>query len=273
MRPADGWAWDYFHGNSIEPPRPGGQTLVVSARKTSAIYGVDRVTGKLRWILGGKQDEFGLSSAATFCAQHDVRRLPAGELSIFDNGGTALRGGCPRHSGRVLRLHLDTARRRAGLVRSIGSRSSADGGRALWPAAVGSARWQRNGDVLINWGNTGRITEVAPDGRVRFKLQLAHWTYRAVRAQWHGRPRGRPAVAARRAGGRIDVWASWNGHTGIRRWRVVVGPAPEALRPVDSARFADLETRIRVRSRAALVAVEALDRHGRPLGQSPPVAP
>ena len=23
-RPTTGWAWDYFHGNSIEPPRPGG---------------------------------------------------------------------------------------------------------------------------------------------------------------------------------------------------------------------------------------------------------
>ena len=41
-----------------EPPPEGGNTLVVSARKTSAIYGINSITGRVRWTLGGKQDEF-----------------------------------------------------------------------------------------------------------------------------------------------------------------------------------------------------------------------
>ena len=63
-RPRTGWSWDYFHGNSIEPPRSGGRTLIVSARKTSAVYGIDRGTGRVRWVLGGRQDQFGLGVGA-----------------------------------------------------------------------------------------------------------------------------------------------------------------------------------------------------------------
>ena len=269
-RPDDGWAWDYFHGNSIEPPGRGGQTIIVSARKTSAVYGIDRVTGDVRWILGGKDDQFALPSEFTFCAQHDVRRLPGGDISIFDNGGTALGGGCPRHRARVLRMALDTDRRHVRIRRCLWSTRSADSHGGLWPAAVGSARWQRDGDVLVNWGNTGRITEVSRHGRVRFKLQLAHWTYRAVYSDWHGSPRGRPAIHARRTGERIEVWASWNGHTAIRRWRVLAGTTRDDLSPLTTAGFRDLETRIVARSSASLIAVQAIDRRGRVLGTSLP---
>jgi len=79
--PSDGSHWDYFHGNSIEAPARGGRTIIVSARKTSAVYGIDRVTGALRWVLGGKDDDFGLVERHPrwqFCAQHDARRLPGG---------------------------------------------------------------------------------------------------------------------------------------------------------------------------------------------------
>jgi hypothetical protein len=42
------YSWDSFHGNPIEPPDRRG-TLIVSARNTSAIYGIDRRTGRLLW--------------------------------------------------------------------------------------------------------------------------------------------------------------------------------------------------------------------------------
>ena len=272
-RPDSGWAWDYFHGNSIEPPRPGGRTLIVSARKTSAVYGIDRVTGRVRWVLGGKHDQFGLPAARRFCAQHDARRLPDGDLSVFDNGGTQLPGNCGKHPARVMRFQLDTKRKRARLVRVLGSRGSSDDRAGFRPSAVGSARWQPGGGVLVSWGNTGRVTEISRRGRVRFKLQLGVWSYRAVRAHWRGRPGGRPAVAARRTRGGIDVWASWNGATHVRRWRVLAGPAPERLGHTGAgAAFAGLETRIRVRSAARYVAVQALGAGGAVLTTSAPVA-
>src|SRR5262249_2045118 len=36
-----GVPWDYFHGNAIDPPTPEDPTVMISARNTSAIYGVD----------------------------------------------------------------------------------------------------------------------------------------------------------------------------------------------------------------------------------------
>lgn len=272
-RRSSGWAWDYFHGNSIEPPRSAGHTIVVSARNTSAIYGIDRATGDLRWILGGKQDQFGLVDrhpAWQFCAQHDARRLPDGDLSVFDNG-TSLGEGCPGHRARVLRFRLDTASKTVELAHRIPSDDFSDDGAGLHPSAVGSTRW-REGDALVNWGNTGRITEISGAGRLRFTLQLAHWTYRAVLAEWHGRPPGRPAVAARRTGEQVDLWASWNGATEIHRWRILAGTGADDLRGIgESFRFADLETRMRLRSGASHFAVQALDRTGRVLGESSPV--
>jgi hypothetical protein len=72
-----------------------------------------------------------------------------------------------------------------------------------------------------------------------------------------------------RDGGDLDLWASWNGATEIRRWRVLAGSTPEDLvatgKPVT---FADLETRIRVRLADGYVAVQALDAGGAVLGQS-----
>jgi hypothetical protein len=278
--PADGTPWDYFHGNSIEPPGNGSRTIVVSARKTSAVYGIDRVTGELRWILGGAQDQFHIVDrhpAWRFCAQHDARRLSNGDLSLFDNGGAALSGGsrCPIHTARVLRFKLDERRKEVRLIRSISSRSSSDDGSGYRPTAVGSARWQPNGDVLVNWGNTGRVTQVTPAGGVRFKLQLAHWTYRATRAIWSGRPGGRPAVAARRRrGGEVDVYASWNGATNVVRWRILTGAAPDDLHGLGrSFAWKNLETRMCVRTAARYYAVQAVNRARRVVGESVPVQP
>jgi hypothetical protein len=246
----------------------------VSARNTSAVYGIDRRTGRLRWTFGGKRDEFGLTRRQQFCAQHDARPGPGGRITIFDNGGLVLGDmrDCPLHLARVQSFRLDLRRRRARLERTIRSQPSSDDGSGLYVWAMGSARRQANRNLLINWGTTGRITEVTPQGQVVYGLQLAYYSYRAVRSPWRGRPLGAPAVAAARRGrSGIRVWASWNGATEVVRWRVLAGPGPEALRRAGSARFAGLETRILVRSRASFVAVEALDADGTVLGRSAPV--
>jgi hypothetical protein len=122
----------------------------------------------------------------------------------------------------------------------------------------------------VSWGTTGRITQVSPRGRVKLKMQLERWTYRATRAEWTGLPLGRPSAAARRIDSRTaHVYASWNGATLIRSWRVLAGDDPDALSAVGAPHpFEDLETRMRVRTRAGFVAVEALDADGVVLGRS-----
>lgn len=266
-RPRRRYSWDYFHGNSIEPP-DGSGTIIVSARNTSAIYGIDRATGALRWTFGGKRDEFGLARRHRFCAQHDARRAPGGTLTIFDDGGLALGNerDCPLHRARVQRFRLDVRRRRARLIDTIGSGAASTDGRGLWVWAMGSARRQPNGNLLIDWGTTGRITEVTPRGELVYGLQLGYYSYRAVRSRWRGTPVGPPAVLASRAGPEVRVWASWNGATEVARWRVIAGG-----RSAGSARFAGLETLVRARTRAPVVTVEALDADGDVLGRSEPV--
>jgi hypothetical protein len=172
-----------------------------------------------------------------------------------------------------MRFRIDGVRRRVRLLQSVSSRSSSDDGRGFFPGAVGSARWQPNGDALVDWGNSGRITQVSRRGTVRLSFQLEHWTYRAVRDYWRGSPGGRPAIAIRpRPGLAVDVFASWNGATGIRRWQVLAGASDESLQPLGHTyRWVDLETRMRVHTGASLLAVEALDRRGRVLGRSLPV--
>lgn len=228
----------------------------------------------MSWILGGKDDDFGFVKRHPgwqFCAQHDARRLANGDITIFDNGGANLGNerDCPVHPARVLRFKLALSSMRARLVGNISSKPSSEDGRGYFPNAVGSARRQPNGDTLVSWGTAGQVTEVTSRGQVNLRLALRHWTYRAVRAPWIGRPPGRPALVGRRGrGGAVKLWASWNGATQIRRWRVLAGATPAELRPVGRFRFADLETRMRVRTSGGHVAVQALAGSGAVLGQS-----
>jgi hypothetical protein len=269
-----GHTWDFFHGNSIDPPAPGGRTILVSARNTSAVYGIDRETGAVRWILGGKRDQFGMKRHPSwrFCAQHDARRLPDGSISIFDNGGAGRSDGtgCGIHPARVPRFRLDVARHTVRLVDMIPSGPSSPDGRGLFPVCVGDARREPNGDTLVSWGSTGFVSQVTRKNRVRFAMRVEPWTYRVVRASWLGYPLGRPKVTARRgSGGLVDVWASWNGATQLHEWRVLTGDSPTRLRLV-GRRFPirDLETRMRVRTVARYVAVRAVSAGNRTLGTS-----
>ena len=213
-------------------------TIIVSARNTSAVYGIDRVTGEVRWTLGGKQDQFGVVErhpSWQFCAQHDARRLPNGDITIFDNGGLALgdERACPLHRARAQQFRLDTTKSTARLVGSVPSGPSSETGAGYLVSAMGSARRQANGNTLVSWGTNTRLTEITPGGRVAFGLRFGRYTYRAVRSEWRGLPSGRPLIEVRRHGrGRRTVWASWNGATEVRRWRILAGDSPSTLEPV-----------------------------------------
>jgi Arylsulfotransferase (ASST) len=259
--------WDFFHGNSIAPPTPDDPTIIVSARNTSSVYGIDRRSGRIRWILGGKRDQFGLRRHPgwRFCGQHDVRRANGG-ITLFDNG---TRSGCPTHAARALRFRLHPGSRRAELVHSLSSATVE--GIGYYPWGLGSARSLPGGHTLVSWGSVPRVTEQTSSGHVVFDVRLRSNTYRAVRSVWYGRPAEPPLAVARHRGGGTDVWASWNGATNVHSWRVLAGPAPDRLRRVQPrARWADLETTIHLRTRPAYVAVRALNAAGHILGASAP---
>jgi hypothetical protein len=80
----------YFHLNSVTVDRDGH--FLISARHSSLIAKVHRRTGKVLWVLGGKLNQFSFSAAngitedPVFSYQHDIVRLPNGNITMFDNG-------------------------------------------------------------------------------------------------------------------------------------------------------------------------------------------
>jgi hypothetical protein len=264
-------AWDYFHGNSIDISRL--PTLVVSARNTSAVYAISRETGRILWTLGGKQDDFDIvrgHRAWQFCAQHDARWLPNGDISLFDNGGLALFAGrgCRVHDSRVEVFRVDGRERTARRVRTFSSRPSSESGTGLRAWAMGSARRLPNGNTLVDWGTTGRVTEVAPNGDVRFGLRLARYSYRAIRAPWVGRPAAPPRIAVSCAGGRPRVSVSWNGATQVRSWRILAVAPRVRARRVAGVRFRGLETSTVLTTRPRYVRAVAVGANRRVLARS-----
>jgi outer membrane protein assembly factor BamB len=67
--------FDAYHMNSIEPL--AHNRLLVSARDTSAIYEIDRTTGRIIWTLGGKASSFRMQAGSRFFFQHDASMLRA----------------------------------------------------------------------------------------------------------------------------------------------------------------------------------------------------
>lgn len=98
-------SFDYAHGNSVEEDSDGN--FLVSFRHTNSILKIDRTTGSVLWRLGGRLSDFTLTNDLHgFSGQHDVRRLPNGNISMFDNMNS--KTPAPIRS-RALELQIDTA--------------------------------------------------------------------------------------------------------------------------------------------------------------------
>ena len=76
---------DYIHFNSIAID-PIDNNFICSFRNTDSVVKLDRESGDIIWILGGKYDEFGLTEEQLFSRQHHVRVTDEGYLTIYDNG-------------------------------------------------------------------------------------------------------------------------------------------------------------------------------------------
>ncbi|MFD1707732.1 aryl-sulfate sulfotransferase [Siminovitchia sediminis] len=76
---------DYMHFNAITVD-PGDHHFVVSFRNLDSLVKLNRNTGEVMWILGGKGDQFGLTEEQQFRRQHKVSVLSDGSLLFFNNG-------------------------------------------------------------------------------------------------------------------------------------------------------------------------------------------
>ncbi|HKH11703.1 MAG TPA: arylsulfotransferase family protein [Rubrobacter sp.] len=251
--------FDYFHLNSVDVDRD--ENLLVSARRTSTVYKIDRESGEVLWRLGGKGSDFEMGEGTDFAYQHDARRQADGTITLFDNYGPK----DEEDRSRGVVLNVDEEAMKASLVREY-----------FAPVGMPIADTQGNvqvlpdGNVFIGWGSEPYFSEYSHEGDLLFHAAFAPWgeSYRAFRLPWSGRPDDDPTVTT--AGGKkgkVTLYASWNGATELAAWQVFAGPGPEDLALVDSVPRHGFETVIEVETAEPYVGVRAEDRSGGPMGR------
>jgi hypothetical protein len=98
-------------------------------------------------------------------------------------------------------------------------------------------------------------------------------SYRAYRAPWSGRPVDTPLVTVGPDdAGAMQAWVSWNGATDVGEWELMAGDDEGSLRPAGRVPRDGFEAALPVPAGAAVVGGRALDRRGRRLARSAPVA-
>jgi hypothetical protein len=249
--------WDYCHLNSIDVDRDGN--LLLSARNTSAVYKVDRSSGRLIWRLGGRRSDFDMGADASFALQHDARRQADGTLTLFDDSQK------PAVS-RGIRLRLDERQMAAVLLAEYVHP------RRFTTPAQGNMQVLDDGHVLIGWGSEPYLSEFAGNGTLVLDITFPDGdaAYRAFRQSWNATPVDRPALAIDAT--EPSAYVSWNGATAIHDWELVGGPSPRSLVTVARAPRTGFETRLSLPVFPPdYVAARALDASGAELGRSPTV--
>lgn len=168
--PLTGIAVDPVHINSVELDFDGN--LIISSRHLSEITKISRETGEIIWRMGGKKNMFTFinehpeNAPTYFSYQHDARRQPNGNLTLYDNGNQH-----PTPYSRAVEYRLDEKNLIAELVWEY--RNTPD----IYGETMGSTQRLPNGNTVIGWGGvtTGHIrivSEVNPAGEVEFEMSF-----------------------------------------------------------------------------------------------------
>jgi hypothetical protein len=253
------WPFDYFHLNSIDQNADG--TTLLSARNTWALYEMNTRTGRLLGEIGGRHSGLRLGAGTRTAYQHDAKTLANGTISVFDNGSVPKVH--PQSRGIV--MAIDAQGGGATLAAQYVHRP------ALSSASQGNIQQLANQNMFVGWGSEPYFSEYSASGQLLFDAHLhgSYESYRGYRFPWTGTPAGAPLLAAvPAAGGRVSVYASWNGDTRTASWQLLAGSSPTTLAPVASAPRSGFETAITTPGAAPYVAVRALDASGAVLSVS-----
>ena len=263
--------FEYFHVNSIDIDHDGN--LLISAKKTYAVYKLDRKTGDVIWRLGGKNGDFQMGPGTRTRRQHDARRQRDGTITIFDNIGEPkdfADGVAKDEQSRGIVVELDEEEMSASLVREYTHP------RKLGALHEGNLQVLPNGDVFIGWGSVPVFSEFSSEGEILFDANFItkQQSYRAYRFPWSGQPQDEPSVVVERGSeDKVTLYASWNGATEVDTWEVLAGPRPGELESLASFPRDGFEAAMVVRTSDPYVAVRAKHASGRVLGASKPVEP
>ncbi len=179
---------DAIHLNSLE--LDDDNNLIVSALALAEVTKINRQTGDILWRMGGKNNQFTFPNEDQthaplyFMYQHDVRRLPNGNLTMFDNGDVNL-----RKYSRVVEYDIDENSKTATKVWEY--RHNPD----IYSNNMGTAQRLPNGNTIIGWGfatmygGVPAVTEVDALGNVIFELTFVkplQASYRVFKTEYNG---------------------------------------------------------------------------------------
>jgi hypothetical protein len=218
---------DLIHGNALAIANDGN--LLLSSRNLSEITKINLQTGDIIWRLGGKANMFKFVNDQPFAFQHDIRQLPNGDITIFDNHGTEQ---APTPS-RGVEYKVDEVNKTVTKVWEFSPTPP------VFTAYMGNTQRLPDGNTFLDWGDvvthpgyqfTSAI-EVNPQNQVIFQLTFdqPYVSYRAYLFPWQGTPQNPPALAFKKDGAGLTLGYSWNGATDVAAWRVYGGNSPKSL--------------------------------------------
>jgi len=157
---------DAFHTNSIQSLPPNQYefdsrfqrgNILMSQRNTNIILIVDKDSGEIVWKTG-PQDNLTIG-------QHDANMIEeglpgAGNILVFDNGGSAGYPTKTRHYSRVLEINPMTKK----VVWSYSAAMEQKANYTFYSHIISGAQRLPNGNTLICEGAFGRIFEVTEEG-------------------------------------------------------------------------------------------------------------
>jgi hypothetical protein len=231
---------DLVHGNALALANDGN--LLLSSRNLSEVTKIDLGTGEVIWRLGGKANMFKFVNGQPFAYQHDVRQLPNGDITIFDNQGTTQD---PAPSWGI-EYKVDETNKTITEVWDYTHDPP------VFATFMGNTQRLSNGNTFLSWGapftkdsyKFVSMTEVTPDNDILFELSFdqPYVSYRAFTFPWQGFPDTLPALAYKVDGNAITLGYSWNGATEVASYQVFGGDSPQSLSLIEERTKTDFET-------------------------------
>lgn len=230
---------DLVHGNSLAVTNDGN--LLLSSRNQCEITKINLHTGVVMWRLGGKAGTFQFEDGEPFAYQHDVRQLPDGEITVFDNQGTPSRP----DASHGLAYRVDPVSQTALQVWSYTHNPE------VFATFMGNTQVLPDSNIFLSWGSPFTkgpyayvsMTEVSPQGETLFELSFdkPYVSYRAFRSPWHAAPLTKPVLAYKSDADQLTLGYSWNGSTDVAGYRVFGGSSPDSMSVMETVAKTDFE--------------------------------
>ena len=231
---------DLVHGNSLALSNDGN--LLLSSRDLGEITKINLQTGDIMWRLGGKENMFTFVNSQTFAYQHDVRQLPNGNITVFDNQGTQQ---VPAPS-EGMEYKIDEINKTVTQVWGFTHTPP------VFATFLGDVQTLSDGNMVLGWGAPSQakgysfvtMTEVNSDNQTLFELifDQPYVSYRAFRFPWQGTPSTPPTLAYKENNGTLTLGYSWNGATEVASYQVYGGDSQQSLGLIDVKPKTDFET-------------------------------